>query len=189
MRIFFRIPRRGFLFGGGGGVGWIGYDILSDLTRDVWEFFLSHVVGKWKCVSGCDQVFITIFVCANFPLPSPPSTWTVLIFLIIPNHNGYRFLSHIPFPIGRFISLEEKYRRVHAICIKSSVKYIYIIYAPSLRSRFTLFDQEGEHGRFEGSSEGATREQGRARGSNTGARESTQGHACLGAFYQAGRSK
>ena len=36
---------------------------------------------------------------------------------------------------------------------------------------------------------GAMREQERARGSNTGARESTQGHACLGAFYQAGRSK
>ena len=42
--------------------------------------------------------------------------------------------------------------------------YIYILYAPNLRSRIALFDREGEHGRFEGSTKRATREQGRARG-------------------------
>ena len=67
--------------------------------------------------------------------------------------------------------------------------YIYIIYAPNLRSSITAFDREREHGRFEGSTERAPREQERARGSNTGARESTQGHAYLGAFYHTGRSK
>ena len=51
-----------------------------------------------------------------------------------------------------------------------------------MRSLIALFDWGREQGRFEGSTEGA-------RASNTGARESTQGHAYLGAFYQAGRSK
>ena len=57
----------------------------------------------------------------------------------------------------------------------SSYIYIYIIYTPNLRSQITLFDREREHGRFERSIEGAAREQGRARESNTGARESIQG--------------
>ena len=68
-------------------------------------------------------------------------------------------------------------------CFLSVYRYIYTIYAPNLRSRIALFVWEREHGRFKGSAEGAVREQERAQGSNTGARESTQGHAYLSAFY------
>ena len=43
--------------------------------------------------------------------------------------------------------------------------YIYIIYTPNLGLAIAVFDQEREHGRFRGSSEGAAREQ---RGSTMG---------------------
>ena len=49
-----------------------------------------------------------------------------------------------------------------------------------------IFDREREHGRFKGSIKGASREQDRAQGSNTGARESMQGYTHADTIFSRG---